>query len=159
MNFRTIGVIHTPFKNKTGMPIQPLGANGIKGRIEVFNEYRNGLKDLDGFSKIILIFNFHKSNGYKLQVRPFMDETERGVFSTRAPKRPNPIGLSIVNLEKIEKNIIYASNLDMLDNTPLIDIKPYVPEFDSYNNLNTGWLEKTQKNASKHKSDNRFTNN
>jgi len=151
-----IGVIHTPFTSLDGMPIQPTGAAGVKGTIEVFEKYRPALKDLDGFSHIILIYHFHGSSGFKLHVVPFLDSQPRGLFATRAPKRPNPIGLSVVQLDKIENGILHIQNVDILDNTPLLDIKPYVPEFDAPKEVRTGWLEKAGKAASRHKSDDRF---
>ena len=157
MELKPIGMIHTPFSTPEGMPVQPAGAEGAKGRVEVFEEFREGLKDLDGFSHIFLIYFFHKSSGFKLSVIPFMDTVPRGLFATRAPKRPNPIGLSLVWLDRIENSIIHIHNADMLDGTPLLDIKPYVPEFDFYGNARTGWLEKAAGKASAHRSDDRFT--
>jgi tRNA-Thr(GGU) m(6)t(6)A37 methyltransferase TsaA len=151
-----IGVIHTPFTDLEGMPIQPTGAAGVKGTVEVFEKYRPGLKDLEGFSHIILIYRFHGSSGFELQVVPFLDLESRGLFATRAPKRPNPIGLSIVQLDKIENGILHIQNVDILDNTPLLDIKPYVPEFDAPKKVRTGWLARTRKAVSSRKSDDRF---
>jgi len=151
-----IGIIHTPFINLEGMPIQPAGAAGVKGTVEVLDKYRPGLKDLDGFSHIILIYYFHGSSGFELHVIPFLDSQPRGLFATRAPKRPNPIGLSVVQLDKIENGILHIQNVDILDNTPLLDIKPYVPEFDAPKKVRTGWLEKAKKSASSRKSDDRF---
>lgn len=154
--FQHIGIIHTPFKELEGMPIQPAGAAGVKGYVEVFEEFREGLKDLDGFSHIILLYLFHRSQTYKLQTRPFMDSEPRGVFATRAPNRPNSIGLSVVQLERIEQSKLYIQNVDILDGTPLLDIKPYVPEFDTYTDTKTGWLEKARKTVSRRRSDDRF---
>lgn len=156
IRFDPIGVIHTPFKTLNGMPIQPSGAAGIKGVVEVFEQYRPGLKDLEGFSHIILLYHFHGSSGFELHVVPFLDSQPRGLFSTRAPKRPNPIGLSVVQLDRIENGMVYIQNVDILNNTPLLDIKPYVPEFDAPENVRSGWLEKVMKDASMKKSDNRF---
>jgi tRNA (adenine37-N6)-methyltransferase len=154
--FNPIGVIHTPFKETTGMPIQPPGADGVKGRVEIFPEFSDGLKDIEGFSHIILIFHFNRSEGFKLQVSPFLEDEVHGVFAVRAPKRPNPIGLSIVRLEKREGNIIYIDNPDMLDGTPLLDLKPYIPDFDAYPDAIAGWQEKHRGKVRKQKSDNRF---
>lgn len=151
-----IGIIHTPFTKPEGMPIQPAGATGIRGTIEVFEEYHAGLKDLDGFSHLILLYHFHRSHGFKLHVVPFMDSEPRGLFATRAPKRPNPVGISVVQLDKIENGVLHIQNVDILDGTPLLDIKPYVPEFDSAANIRTGWLEQPRKTVSSHKSDDRF---
>ncbi len=156
MQLNPIGIIHSPFEKPEGMPIQPKGAKGIRGRVEIFEEYRPGLKDLEGFSHLVLIYHFHKSEGYRLEVVPFMDDRPRGLFATRAPRRPNPIGLSIVELEKIEDGILYLNNVDMLDGTPLLDIKPYVPQFDQPENVKTGWITKTGKTVSEKKSDGRF---
>lgn len=154
--FDPIGVIHTPFKTLEGMPIQPSGATGIEGVVEVFEEFRPGLKDLKGFSHIILLYHFHGSSGFKLHVVPFLDSKPRGLFSTRAPKRPNPIGLSVVQLYRIKNGMLFVRNVDILDNTPLLDIKPYVPAFDAPENVRTGWLEKATKNTSMKRSDDRF---
>ena len=156
IKFDPIGVIHTPFKNLEGMPIQPSGASGVKGVVEVFEQYRPGLKDLEGFSHIILLYHFHGSSGFKLHVVPFLDSRPRGLFSTRAPKRPNPIGISVVQLERVENGMLHILNVDILDNTPLLDIKPYVPEFDAPKNVRTGWLEKARQALSSQKSDDRF---
>jgi tRNA-Thr(GGU) m(6)t(6)A37 methyltransferase TsaA len=152
-----IGTIHTPFTNPAGMPIQPVGAVGIKGTVEVLAEYQEGLKDLDGFSHIILLYLFHRSEGFKLTVVPFMDTEPRGLFSTRAPRRPNPIGLSVMQLDRIENGVLYIQNADMLDGTPLLDIKPYVPEFDGHTRVRTGWLEKARKTVGQQCADKRFS--
>ncbi len=156
MKLLPIGIIHTQFKQLEEMPIQPTGAIGVKGVVEVFEEFWAGLKDLDGFSHIILIYEFHQGKGFKLEVIPFLDLQPRGLFSTRAPKRPNPIGLSTVKLERIENGYLHIQNVDILDGTPLLDIKPYVPEFDSYTEIRTGWLEQARKNVDTQKSDDRF---
>ena len=154
--FKKIGIIHTPYKERAGMPIQPPGAEGVKGTIELFAEFEEGLKDIEGFSHIIVIFCFHKSEGYKLQTAPFMENDIHGLFAVRAPRRPNPIGISVVKLQKREGNILYIDNPDMLDGTPLLDIKPYIPDFDAYPDARSGWQEKHKGKVRKHKSDNRF---
>lgn len=138
------------------MPIQPAGGAGVKATIEVFPQYRDGLADLDGFSHIIVLYHLHRSEGYKLRVVPFMDTVERGLFATRAPKRPNPIGLSVVQLDKIEDGVLYIQNVDIVDGTPLLDIKPYVPEFDQQLEIRTGWLDHVKRTVSKRRSDERF---
>ncbi len=130
-----IGIIHSPYKEQKGVPIQPVFSEGVTAEIEVYSEYQQGLKDLEGFSHIILLYLFHKSEDYRLLCRPFLDNKERGLFATRAPKRPNPIGLSIVELLKIDKNIITIGSPDMIDGTPLLDIKPYVDAFDAKTHL------------------------
>jgi tRNA-Thr(GGU) m(6)t(6)A37 methyltransferase TsaA len=156
IEFTPIGIIHSPFMEKEGMPIQPAGAAGVKGTVEVFEDFHPGLKDLDGFSHIILLYHFHRSQGFNLHVVPFMDSELRGLFATRAPKRPNPIGFSVVQLDKIEEGILYIQAVDILDGTPLLDIKPYVPEFDAQVEIRTGWFEKAIKTVSSRKSDDRF---
>lgn len=157
MEFRPIGVIHTPFAKLQDMPIQAVASRGATGTVEVLEEYRAGLKDLDGFSHVILLYHFHSSQGFNLQVVPFLDTRPRGLFATRAPKRPNPIGLSVVALQKIEGGVLHVKNIDMLDGTPLLDIKPYVPRFDAPANCITGWLAKVENNVANQKSDDRFT--
>jgi tRNA-Thr(GGU) m(6)t(6)A37 methyltransferase TsaA len=139
--YKPIGQITTPYKTREGMPIQPTGAKGIKGEVEIYPEFADGLKDLDGFSHIILIYHFHLSDGFKLQVKPFMDDKIHGVFSTRAPKRPNSIGFSVVKLNKKLDNILYIENIDVIDGTPLLDIKPFIPEVDGPKAEKLGWLE------------------
>ncbi|MDZ7342527.1 MAG: tRNA (N6-threonylcarbamoyladenosine(37)-N6)-methyltransferase TrmO [candidate division KSB1 bacterium] len=156
INYQPIGIIHSPFTQIAGMPIQPTGALGIRGTIEIFAEYAEGLADLEGFSHVILLYHFHQATKVQLLVTPFMDSKPHGIFATRAPNRPNPIGLSIVKLLKIEGNVLHIENVDILDGTPLLDIKPYVPEFDYYSELRTGWLEHTTGNIENQRSDSRF---
>ena len=154
--YKPIGTIHSPFNDVNGAPIQPASAQGVEGSVEVFAEHADGLKDLDGFSHIILIYHFHRSVGYQLQVIPFLDNLIRGVFATRAPKRPNAIGLSVVKLTKIKGNTLYIEGVDVLEGTPLLDIKPYIPEFDSATNVTIGWVEGKRETISSTKADNRF---
>jgi tRNA-Thr(GGU) m(6)t(6)A37 methyltransferase TsaA len=156
IQYKPIGVIHSPFKDPKGMPIQPAGAQGISGAIELQAEYEDGLKDLEGFSHIILIYHFHLSEGYSLQVRPFLDDTPRGIFAIRGPRRPNSIGVSVVRLERIEGATLYISNVDIVDGTPLLDIKPHVPHFDGVENVRIGWLEDRADRATDRRSDERF---
>jgi len=156
IKYRQIGVIKTPFKEKKGTPIQPKAARGVKGVVEVFEEFKEGLKDIDGFSHIILIYHFHLSKKYSLLVKPYMDDNFHGVFATRAPARPNNIGISIVKLLKIEDNKLYIENVDIIDGTPLLDIKPYVPEFETEEEIRKGWLEENVKKLPKMKDDGRF---
>jgi len=151
-----IGQIKTPFKEKKDMPIQPTGAKGIKAEIEIYQEYTEGLKDLDGFSHIVLIYHFHQSEGFDLTVVPFMDDKPHGVLSTRAPRRPNPIGMSVVKLNKIEGNILHIENIDVLDGTPILDIKPFIPDVDSPEVSKLGWLEGRSDKMADKQSDNRF---
>lgn len=156
IEYESIGVIHSPFQSTAGMPIQPAGAGGITGTVEVFSKFASGLKDLDGFSHIILIYHFHRSSGYDLHVAPFMDAVQHGVFATRAPRRPNAIGLSVVNLLKIDGSILHVRNIDILDGTPLLDIKPYVPDFDHHQVTHFGWLEQVRGRVRKQRADDRF---
>ncbi len=156
IEFQPIGVIHTPFTEQQGMPIQPAGAAGVKGTVELFEEFRAGLEDLDGFSHVILLYHLHRSQGFSLRVTPFLDSQARGLFATRAPRRPNPIGLSVVQVDGVEDGILHVRNVDILDETPLLDIKPYVPEFDSPVDVRTGWLEQAKKTVSQMRSDDRF---
>jgi tRNA-Thr(GGU) m(6)t(6)A37 methyltransferase TsaA len=158
IEFTSIGIIHTPFKEPDDMPIQPVGARDVKGTVTVFEDYRPGLQDLDGFSHIILLYFFHRSRGCQLKVVPFMDSAQHGIFATRAPRRPNPLGLSIVQLDRVSKGVLHIRNVDMLDNTPLLDIKPYVPQFDGQTDVvRSGWFEKITKTAAQQKADDRFT--
>ena len=156
ISFNPIGVIHSPFTHIEGMPIQPSAAKGIKGHIVVKEEYVDGLCDLDGFSHIYLLYHLHLSKSFNLKVIPFLDDQQRGVFSTRAPNRPNPLGLSVVKLIKIEFNILKIVNIDILDGTPLLDIKPYVHEMNEVKHYKTGWLSKYTKEMKLKKSDKRF---
>jgi tRNA-Thr(GGU) m(6)t(6)A37 methyltransferase TsaA len=135
---RPIGEIHTPIIDKRDAPIQS-SRSTVPGQVEVYPAYVDGLRDLDGFSHIILLYAFHRSNEYTLSVTPFLDDQERGLFATRYPDRPNPIGLSIVRLLSIQDHVLEIEGVDMLDGTPLLDIKPYVPEFDVRTDVRTGW--------------------
>jgi tRNA-Thr(GGU) m(6)t(6)A37 methyltransferase TsaA len=156
INYRPIGIIRSPYKKTAGTPIQTSGAKGVGGTVEILPDCAEGLKDLEGFSHIILIYHFHLSKGYSLTVRPFLDDTPRGVFATRAPKRPNSIGLSVVRLVKIEGAKLYIEDVDIVDSTPLLDIKPYVPEFDVKEAERTGWLAGKAEKATQTDADERF---
>ena len=156
IKYQPIGIIHSPFKEVAGMPIQSAGANGIKGTIELGHEFAAGLKDLEGFSHIILLYHFHLSKSYSLKVKPFLDENIHGVFATRAPRRPNPIGLSVVKLLRVEGSTLHIEEVDIVDGTPLLDIKPYVPEFDVKRAKKIGWLSKTVGRVYVTKADDRF---
>lgn len=155
IEYKPIGVIHSPFQQRAGTPIQPSRAKGAKGTVEVFQEFVDGLSDLRGFSHIVLLCHLHLSSSYKMKVVPFLDTELRGLFSTRAPNRPNPIALSVVDLVGINGNIIDVENLDLLDGTPVLDIKPYVGEFDSRTKARFGWLEAARKTTDK--ADGRFS--
>jgi tRNA (adenine37-N6)-methyltransferase len=154
--YNPIGIIHSRYQNKAGVPIQGALSKESRGWIELFFKYTKGLKDLDGFSHIFLIYQFHLSKDYLLLTKPFLEDEEHGVFATRAPKRPNPIGISIVKLERIEENKLYIGEVDIIDKTPLLDIKPFVPEFDSRKDVAIGWMKGRLKHKDKHISDNRF---
>ncbi|MDY6951298.1 MAG: tRNA (N6-threonylcarbamoyladenosine(37)-N6)-methyltransferase TrmO [Thermodesulfobacteriota bacterium] len=157
ITYKPIGVIHSPFKEPKGTPIQPAGAEGIAGRVDVFAEYVAGLTDLDGFSHIILIYHFHLSKGAALKVKPFMDGQSHGVFAMRGPSRPNPIGISVVRLAGVKENTLYIEDIDVVDGTPLLDIKPYVPQFDIREVEKMGWLEENVHKLSGAKDDGRFS--
>jgi tRNA-Thr(GGU) m(6)t(6)A37 methyltransferase TsaA len=155
--YQPIGVIHTPLTKLDQMPIQPTGEASAAGSIEIFPAYSEGLKDVDGFSHLILLYHLHEITSFKLIVVPFLDTEPRGVFSTRAPVRPNPIGISVVKLISVKDNWIQVDNLDMLDGTPLLDLKPYIPDFDAPAEVRIGWLEKVEKEVKSMKSDDRFS--
>lgn len=156
IRYRPIGIIHSPFKDINGTPIQSIGARGVKGFIEIAPEYSKGLEGIEGFSYIILLYHFHLSKGFSLKVQPFLSEGKYGVFATRAPKRPNPIGLSIVKLIKVRGTTVYVEDVDIVDTTPLLDLKPYVPQFDARDTNMIGWLTEYVADAKQKKADNRF---
>jgi tRNA-Thr(GGU) m(6)t(6)A37 methyltransferase TsaA len=157
IRYKPIGVIHSPFKEPKGTPIQPAGAKGINGTVEIFPEYAEGLKDIEGFSHIILLYHFHLSKGSELMAKPYMANEAHGVFAMRGPSRPNPIGMSVVRLVKVEGNTLHIQDVDIVDGTPLLDIKPYVPEFDIREVERIGWLEKSVHKLSASRDDGRFT--
>ena len=139
-HLQPIGVIHSPFTDKSQTPIQASRSQG-KGTVEVYPEFAEGLQDLEGFSHIHLLYVFHESSGYSLLVKPFLDDQWHGLFATRYPFRPNPIGLSVVQLITRKNNTLEIEGVDMLDGTPLLDIKPYLPEFDVRTGTRNGWYE------------------
>lgn len=153
---KTIGEIHSSFTDLKGMPIQPKAGLCEKGKAVIKQEYADGLKDLNGFSHIYLIYIFHKTTREKLLVKPFLDNVDRGVFSTRSPLRPSHLGISVVKLDRIEQNTVYFSGCDILNNTPLIDIKPYIFKFDGYPESTSGWMKNSEQEISQKKSDDRF---
>ncbi|MGB5793342.1 tRNA (N6-threonylcarbamoyladenosine(37)-N6)-methyltransferase TrmO [Poseidonibacter sp.] len=159
INLTQIATIQSPFCNLENMPIQPKGAKNTFVTIEFKKEYQDGLKDLDGFSHIYLIYYFHKVSNHQLTVVPFNDEnnTPRGIFSTRTPLHPNKIGLSIVELISVEQNIVTIKGIDVLDGTPLLDIKPYIENFDKIDGITkSGWMKATIDDVEMKRSDNRF---
>jgi len=157
IRYKPIGIIHSPFGEPAGTPIQPVAAEGVRGTVEVFPEYADGLRDISGFSHIILIYHFHLSKPSPLIVKPFMDDEEHGVFAMRGPGRPNAIGISVVRLVKLQGNILEVEDIDIIDGTPLLDIKPYVPEFDIREVTGKGWLTTKVHLVSNTKDDGRFT--
>jgi tRNA (adenine37-N6)-methyltransferase len=157
LHLRPIGVVRSPFTDPVGMPIQPAGACGVRGTVEVFPEFCGGLDDLGGFSRIILVYFFHRSHGYALRVVPFLDDRERGVFATRAPRRPNPIGLSVVRLVAVQGCRLVIEDVDVLDGTPVLDIKPYVPSIDAYPDEREGWFGECDRDVREARADRRFT--
>jgi tRNA-Thr(GGU) m(6)t(6)A37 methyltransferase TsaA len=156
IRYKPIGIIHTPFRLPEGTPIQPAAAQGVVGRVEMDSGVVDGLKDLDGFSHVILIYHFHKAKAAHLRARPYMDDVERGVFATRSPARPNAIGISVVRLLGIEGNVLIVENVDIVDGTPLLDIKPYVPQFDAADDVRIGWLQDSIEKLGKTRDDGRF---
>ena len=152
-----LGKIKTPWHTLENMPIQPTGAKGVKGVIELSPEYYSGIKEIENFSHIILIYELHLVTDPQLEVIPFMDTTSKGIFATRSPKRPNKIGISIVEIERVENNKIYILDVDMINDSPILDIKPFFEDFDNRFNTKKGWLA-TKNNIDKEhfKSDNRF---
>jgi len=141
ITYRPIGTIRSPFTQSAGTPIQPEGGRDVEARVELREEYAPGLRDLDGFSHVILVYHFHKCDKTRLSVMPFLDDVERGVFATRAPVRPNHIGMSIVRLDRIEGNVLFIRDVDILDGTPLLDIKPHIPSVDCPGEARIGWIE------------------
>jgi len=145
--YQPIGVIHTPFAQPEGAPHQPRFSSKAKGWIEIAEELAPGLRDLDGFSHIVLIYHFHQSGGFDLAVTPSSHPFLRGLFATRSPRRPNAIGVSVVRLLSIEGGVIHIENVDMIDNTPLLDIKPYIPQVDDADDYRLGWLNEKPSQA------------
>ena len=154
--FQPIGTIHSPFKEIAGMPIQPAGARDVIGQVVVAPEFASGLEDIEGFSHIILLYLFHRAKGFELKVTPFLDDRQHGVFATRAPRRPNPIGLSIVPLLRREANILHVGAIDVLDGTPVLDIKPFVPAFDVPDVTSVGWMSGKSEGPALARADKRF---
>lgn len=150
-----IGIVHSPFKEATGTPVQASMAQGAVGTVEVFGAFADGLRDLDGFDRIWLLYWFDRAAAPKLIVTPYMDDQPHGVFATRAPARPNPIGMSAVRLLRIEGCTLHVADVDILDGTPLLDIKPYVPTFDAFSNSRAGWCDQALPSGRTH-ADDRF---
>jgi len=156
-HYESIGVIRTPFESPDGMPIQPTGADNVEGTVEVDESYAEGLDDLDGFSHCILLYHFHAGADIaSLEVEPFLDEETRGVFATRAPQRPNQIGLSVVEVDSVTDHELVVRGIDVVDQTPLLDIKPFVPDFDVPDNADTGWINASKSTIQSKQADERF---
>ena len=158
IHLEPIGVVHSPFMRREGTPIQGAFAPDARGKVEIFEQYAEGLADLDGFSHIWLLYHFHQSTEYKMRVVPFMDVRERGLFSTRAPRRPNPIGLSLVRLLSVEGNVLHIAEIDIVHGTPVLDIKPYSPQMDGRPDARCGWMDEVDPETRKSRSraDKRF---
>ena len=156
LRFTPIGTIHSPYTDPVGMPIQPAGAKGVRGTVVLDEKFLGGLRDIEGFSRLILIYAFHRSNGYSLEVIPYLDTVPHGVFATRAAKRPNAIGLSIVRLVSVNGSELIIEDVDILDGTPLLDIKPYVPAFDCFPDAKAGWFDSCCDKVTTVRSDRRF---
>lgn len=156
ISFTPIGTIHSPFTEPAGMPIQPAGAAGVRGTVRIDEKYREGLRDLSGFSRIILLYHLHRSEGYAIDVIPFLDTIPHGIFATRAPRCPNAIGLSIVRLISLNNCELVTEDVDVVDGTPLLDIKPYVTEFDCFPNERSGWLFGCREKVTRLRADQRF---
>jgi len=143
--FQSIGLIHSPFTGKQQTPIQPSRSNAL-GAVEVFPQFADGLEGVEGFSHLILLYIFDRSEGFSLRVQPFLDDRTHGIFATRYPYRPNPLGLSVVRLLKRDGHRLEIAGVDVLDKTPLLDIKPYVPDFDVFpGEIRAGWYETRSK--------------
>ena len=140
ITYRPIGIIHSSFKETVGMPIQAAAATGVAGSIALEPSYAEGLKDIEGFSHLILLYHLHLVREFKLIVHPYLDDLPHGIFATRAPRRPNPIGLSIVRLVGVNGAQLEIQDVDVVDGTPLLDIKPWVPEFDVREGARIGWI-------------------
>jgi len=153
---KPIGTIHTPFNTLEDMPIQPKGAEEVIGTVELEEQYIEGLADLEGFSHIYLLYQFHMAQRTALTVTPFMDNRPRGVFATRSPLRPNHIGISIVKIIGVEQNIITVQGIDILNGTPLLDVKPYIAAFDGVQHSQSGWMTGSDEDVATKRSDGRF---
>jgi len=156
IQMETIGIIHSPFTELRGMPVQSLGVQSAEGNVVINEAYAEGLADLGGFSHIYLVYHFHKATRTEVRVVPYMDTEKRGVFATRSPLRPAHIGISVVELLNVSGNVLTVRGLDVLDGTPLIDIKPYVPQFDCWQNATSGWMKASRFDVGQRCSDSRF---
>jgi tRNA (adenine37-N6)-methyltransferase len=152
-----IGVLRTPYPEPAGAPIQPVGARGTRSRAELEPRFAEALADLTGFSHLVLLYHFHQATGWDPLVTPFLDGDPRGLFATRAPRRPNPIGMSVVRLDGVAGSVLHLLDLDCVDGTPLLDIKPFVPAFDlPHGEVRVGWLAGREESAAQARADERF---
>jgi len=155
IEFNPIGIIHSPYKDSVGIPRQAAGVRDVTGEIELYPDYEPGLEDLEEFSHIVVVFYLHLVRSLSLKASPPWDNKQHGVFATRSPYRPNPIGISIVKLGKIRGNRLFIKGIDMADQTPVLDIKPYVPSLNPTDSVRTGWLENKVDRMTKSKSGDR----
>jgi tRNA (adenine37-N6)-methyltransferase len=144
VRYSPIGVVRSPHKPDDHVPPRPVESKGVEGTVEVFEEYAEGLRDLDGFSHIILLCHLHLSSAFSLTVKPPSDSVTHGVFATRSPRRPNPISLTVVRLRAIEGNVLHVTGLDLVDGTPVLDLKPYIPMKSGDDGIRTGWIQREE---------------
>ena len=156
VTFSPVGIVHSPHKELAGMPVQPPAASSFTGEIEIFPEFAEGLLDIEGFSRLMVFYHLHKSSGPLLSAVPFLDTKPHGVFASRIPRRPNALGFSVVRLISRKGCILEIGDVDILDGTPVLDIKPYVPEFDAYPHESSGWFAGKLSGISEKRSDERF---
>ncbi len=156
ITYRPVGIVRSPFTRIEGMTLQSVAAGAVGARVEIRPEFEPGLRDLDGFSHLHLITHLHRGAPGQLEVVPFLDATVRGIFATRSPRHPNPIGISIVRLHGVVGPTLEISGVDLLDGTPVLDVKPYVPTFDSVAAERSGWLEAVAERVHEVTTDRRF---
>jgi tRNA (adenine37-N6)-methyltransferase len=156
VTFRPIGVVRSPYVETAGMPVQAVAAAGVRGRIELDPACAEGLAGIEGFSHLVLIYHLHRITESRLTVTPFLGDEPHGIFATRSPARPNPIGLSTVRLVGVEGTTLHIEELDLVDGTPLLDIKPYVPAFDDRAGARIGWFEGRTDRVTSRRADDRF---
>ena len=157
ITYRPIGIVHSPFTTLEGMPLQTIAAEGVRGSVEIEPAFGEGLRDLDGFSHVILLTHLHQMSGFALEVTPYLDVQTHGIFATRSPRRPNPLGLSVVRLIAVEGCTLLIEDVDVLDGTPLLDLKPYVPLFDARATDRIGWFADRLDRIHTARADQRFT--
>jgi len=156
ISYRPIGMIRSHYTKKTGVPIQGILSEKSFGLVEVFHEFKEGLKDIEGFSHLILIYHMHQVEGMDLVCQPFLQDKEHGVFAVRSPRRPNPIGFSVVRLESRDGRTLHISEVDIMDQTPLLDIKPWVSHFDTRRDTRCGWFEEVLEGVRTRDADDRY---